>query len=584
MRALWLLPLVTACSFAPLAPGRCEFDGGRGCRPGSQCLPTGECREGTSCTVGEALDCEVDGGDGRAFVGRFECTAAGWSGVCETTPCALQLGVCAGSRLVKGDSAGCTSLSYGPRYTVHERCPGAPGEDDDCDGLIDEVDLPNGEPTPCGVGLCLTRDADGGLKSFLRCGERSCDPARLERELGPDGYRRDDECAFAPDGSYGLDSNCDGVQGLSPAVTLLENVQEASVAAGLDGSIGGAVFLVAASVSDGGSRGLMTVAFNDRLERMLASPVVEVDGAGPLSPSVSRRADKAFIVAYRSESATIQLSAFAASPALIRPIPLVTIDAGRALEAGPSLAAVSPESGSARQTVMLAWRNDAGTRIAQLTENGTLTFVDEGYLSLVRSAVVTGEGSPQASVVATFISLGDAGTFPPLMTGLSLGAQPVIGGGVSMSLCDPDSQVVGVGQTGVVQAGVCVFNQTAPLLHFADLRTGASGLREMTRYVTARAPDEFGPIAIAPVEDAGRWADGGTASSARALVVLRDGPIVRGVSATAPPMELFVDAVSSPLSAWSPVVPQRALVAARVAVDGGTNLVGRLACMPPPTW
>lgn len=170
------------CLIAPIPPG-----GANACRVGEICSP----EEG--CVL--APDAACAGSDERL--------------------CGLQQGICAGAtvRCQEGLFVPCGSRHYGPRYEIEEtRCDGF---DNDCDGEVDEAEAPQ---CPLQDGVCAgSRRLCAGSLGQLACDYASFDFRYEPVEQTCDG--EDNDCDGAVD-ELGRASLCpaqDGVCGGSQA-------------------------------------------------------------------------------------------------------------------------------------------------------------------------------------------------------------------------------------------------------------------------------------------------------------------------------------------------------------------------------
>ena len=244
------------CLFTPIAPGATgACAAGEFCDPVAGCVP----RPGPTCSGTEERLCDLqDGVCAGALVActggvfpdcgttqygaRFETTETLCDGLdndcdglvdeMDLPACPLTEGVCAGSTRTCGGRLGllaCDFFAHDPRYEpIEQTCDGL---DNDCDGVTDEVGrLPE---CPLRDGVC------GGSRGRCEAGTFVCDAA----QYGP---------SFEPDETLcdGLDNDCDRRvdEGLvAPACAL-----SAGVCTGSQRRCGGALGFLACGLAEYG--------------------------------------------------------------------------------------------------------------------------------------------------------------------------------------------------------------------------------------------------------------------------------------------------------------------------------------------
>lgn len=570
--------LVPRCSAIPCTPGGaqcgaavCNLDGGCG---------------GTPCSVGETRSCTV-----ATFAGASTCGDAGLFGACVARECALTKGVCINRLQRSDDVQGCSALSYGPTYTSNETRDAGAGDglDNDCDGYFDELDLPDGGPTPCGVDVCLGRDDGGLLKAYERTSAETCE-AQLTAFFADAGYAPLDSCTL-PNGDFGVvDRNCNGRPDyMGPLTTLVPGA--AAVASVGNDPDGGGVYIVVAAEPDAGGFDLIARTFSTDLKNLpdvsqrrsmgwVRTPAVQ------LTLSLEER-DIAH-AAYRSDARTIRLVRFTPGGFLSAGYETATLDAGSPVFQGPFVAALPPGEldAGAPARAFLAYATDAGVTASLVLyryqeapsreplrdfpvfglqpaftsvwgENGNATFAGS-VLNPLNGDVTGGGGRLTASQSTPAFSLLHA----------EVGVSPLAVAG-------------GRGGVGATLLWREISGATLPSFRFWT--SGGAGTTAAVFELPIGQTYNAETVLLVGDSDAGALADGGLTHIPPALAAFQSTGsawvqhAVFGVNA----MRVIPDVAGTPSAAWSPVQPGYALVAAPVRVDGGTDVVGRLVCMPP---
>lgn len=601
-RLLSLVVLVlVSCKLDPPPPGPCLFESQSGCRSTLVCHPDGGC--GGRCEAGARLACSQPAADGLTdLAGTRTCTDAGVFGACVPRPCALTLGVCRGKFQRVGDVPACDAPSYGPDFEPSESCLVADGKDNDCDGYVDEVPDDAGATVPCGVGLCLTKDADDRFKAYRTCGpDRGCSVATLTAALADAGYSEFDLCT-QPNGSYGeLDSNCDGVaSAVSRPFVLLSNTTEASVAANEDVSTRNTVpyFVAAVQPGDGGQTlGLRDFDVTLRDVTPVGALLFANPSAGPVAPMIVPARGSVLAAAYRDGPSTIVVLAVDYLAARTG-VQQTRVDAGAPVTQGPSVAAFDGESGR----FALAFGSQSRARFGRVLPGEG--FVDGPHPpglppEFFRRASFWGAGKNESVLAADFavppLPDGGGGSVFGLATltelqavdaGADAGARP---GPPPLAINLIPGSFIGfseplavAGGRGHLRAGLMVqkvpTTSFAPIFLFFNQDGGANSVQATT---LSSVPEQA--VLVMGASDAGSLPDGGLTHLPPALAIVRIGRSVRVIPAVFNSLAIpVIDDVEGPASAtWSAANPAFALVTAPVRRDGGTVLEGRFVCMPP---
>ncbi len=518
------------------------------------------------------MRCELELGDGGVAVGALGCGDAGLlDPTCVLERCPNQTGLCQGAVRLRGDVAACSALSYGSGHRVRESCADAPGVDDDCDGLVDEVELSDGGPSACAPGACAIRSADGGLVGYTKCGGGCSVPFGAFADAG---YSTVERCGD------GVDNDCDGLVDVMAPVELHPTASEVSLV-GLNDSVLRFRLAVAERAPDGGTRLSVTTLVD-------GSPLVAVStaaplfppgaGVGPLAPHLATNGSFEML-AYRAPPG-VRFAAFSPSFTAYSSVTLTTDE----LAQGPFIA---PIEGSVQLvSVQVAdgglWFVDLVNVTGGSTSNQCSMPSGRGALCQSLLGVVPwGDGQGAAIALTSGAPVGffdEASTILRAAPDFSfLSSLDLADGGGPLpvyaytSPCGDQlrTSVAVSGRRGVVGVTSTLVNSTEIAL---QLSTSGRCHTEVTR---ARSDLLGSPAMAVATSDAGHSATALLRSSSLPVTF-----VLRAFDAGAP-LEL-PESVAQPAIAWSPAIPNHALAASieRLA-DGGTHLVGRFICAPP---
>lgn len=556
-----LMLLAGGCFLPDVGVGRCDLATGSACRPGFFCSPDGGC-SAEPCSPGATVACALPNSD----YGEHVCGDAGWS-TCAPSPrsaCANGLGVCAGAVRRFDDLPGCTGLSFDrgdAGYQAVETCPGD-GRDNDCDGYVDEV---SDDPAQlaCGRGICLA-DAGGRLRVYRRCGETVCPQARIASAIS--GWRPLDTCD-------GLDLDCSGLADVGPEITIAADSDEVALLRDTTNADAGWQIAVSGRAPDGGF-GLASFQLTPAVTPLKAPKWLGV-----------RATPGAFVPSY-TPGAILSTLAWRDGP--------TRIAAARVFDSDvfPVKLTVTPELRVVRGPFVAEYDGKAlMTAAFELPDGGVVESLHTGLLPITTAAPDTwtpdcaaGPGrqecffGPNYRVQvwgnATQTGLGfladganaslvvlrrDAGN-----PGSDINFEPN-----AVFLADQGSSFT-LGGTGEDKVLAYVFPSRDYQFIVMRQRVDAGFLVGTTKLNDF---PESTALEVAPRADGGiipilAYRSGSTLSVLAGL---------EGGAGTA----LSLGASGRPAVAWSPALPGYALVAsAQAGPDGGTDVVGRLVCLP----